>query len=692
MDPEESTNFIELTPVMLSSGGGERTDVKVPVSVSAADANTDNTTLSKTITGTSDTSDTISPLTLKTECLSDNNDDDDMSDQGGIVYRSLQALYRGLPKEMFVNRILLNEASCEVRLGEMRSELFEQLKEDDEFPYGLQCMLRRRVYTRNGDTVAVKYAYDIHTLMSVLEGADYSEMRDLLSSSSGKSQRSQSVTGTANSTFGGCEFSAEIKILTESMNSLKADILTLKQKHVAVETTRSNEIQTLKTTVMSLKSDLSRLSNTVTKAIMDIKLCAERIESEKSLGVVSLRNEFRVMKNNVNCIQDAVDKLHNENSPSKITLSQRKAGKKSKSVPTTTSSTANTDISVNLDDNHLDIENTNSAPSGSISESLVQISVIPVDESSVNNNEAECENSKCCTVPGYAAEAQGRVQETMYSKVLEGKENGVHCASDRVTDIVRAEVVSGEIDSADAGGRPALDRLSEQNMRTLNTPHVSARDSNVASESVQGSVTERSADFFDDRSYRDVVMSPAQSENFHNPQAVGRAILTRVTRNRVVPESYTSRNVNPNSNDVDERDDDSDFSQFVKKRAKRYYLGGFKPTITRQRIENFVSRKGPTVTWVRIWHSRRNPNNVVIRLNVEDNQFTQLLENPAFWPRGVVCRPWLNRNERSNDRRYDAFDQRYDTCSSQPLKVVYGRSDVDLYNPFSPLRDDSNVD
>ena len=106
MDPEESTNFIELTPVMLSSGGGVRTDVKVPVSVGAADANTDNTTLSKTITGTTDTSDTISPLTLKTECLSDNNDDDDISDQGGIVYRSLQALYRGLPKEMFVNRIL----------------------------------------------------------------------------------------------------------------------------------------------------------------------------------------------------------------------------------------------------------------------------------------------------------------------------------------------------------------------------------------------------------------------------------------------------------------------------------------------------------------------------------------------------------------------------------------------------------
>lgn len=489
MDPEESTNFIELTPVMLSSGDGERTDVKVPVSV-----NTDNTTLSKTMANTNGTSDIISPLTLKIECLSDDNDDD-ISDQGGIVYRSLQALYRGLPKEMFVNRILLNEASCEVRLGEMRSELFEQLKEDDEFPYGLQCMLRRRVYTRNGDTVAVKYAYDIHTLMSVLEGADYSEMRDLLSSSSGKNQRSQSVTGAANSTFGGCEFSAEIKVLTESMNSLKADILTLKQKHVAVETTRSNEIQTLKTTVMSLKSDLSRLSNTVTKAVTDIKLCAERIESEKSLGVVSLRNEFRVIKNNVNCIQDAVDKLHNEKPPNKLTLSQRKAGKKCKNGQTT--STVNTDISGNLTDSQLATENTNSAPSGSFSESLFQNSVIPVEKSSVNNYEAECQNDECYTVSGYAVEAQGRVQETMYSKVLEGSENGVHCASDRVSNIVQAEVVSGEIGSADTGGRPPLDRMSEQNMRTLTSPHISARVPNVDSGSEQGSVSSRSADVID---------------------------------------------------------------------------------------------------------------------------------------------------------------------------------------------------
>ena len=83
----------------------------------------------------------------------------------------------------------------------------------------------------------------------------------------------------------------------------------------------------------------------------------------------------------------------------------------------------------------------------------------------------------------------------MYSKVLEGTENGVHCASDK-----------------DAGGGPALYVMSEQNLRTLNSPHITARDPYVASGSEQRSICAPSTDIIDDRSYRDVVMSPAQSK------------------------------------------------------------------------------------------------------------------------------------------------------------------------------------
>ena len=100
----------------------------------------------------------------------------------------------------------------------------------------------------------------------------------------------------------------------------------------------------------------------------------------------------------------------------------------------------------------------------------------------------------------------------MYSKVLKGTENGVHCASDKVTNIVLAEMVSAEISSADAGGGPALYGMSVQNLRTLNSPNITVRDPYVASGCEQRSVCAPSTDIIDDRSYRDVVMSPAQSK------------------------------------------------------------------------------------------------------------------------------------------------------------------------------------
>ena len=72
----------------------------------------------------------------------ENGDDEIYDSEDNAVYKALQVLYRGLPKEMFINRILTDTASCEIKLGEKRSALLEQLKEADDFPYGLQCMLK----------------------------------------------------------------------------------------------------------------------------------------------------------------------------------------------------------------------------------------------------------------------------------------------------------------------------------------------------------------------------------------------------------------------------------------------------------------------------------------------------------------------------------------------------------------------
>ena len=239
------------------------------------------------------------------------------------VYKSLVMLYRGLPKEMFVSRILRDEASCKVRLGEMRSTLFEYIKESEDFPYGLQCMMKCRIGTRSGDTVAVKLAHDIHTVMSVLEGAEYSDMRELISSGSGKSQRSQSVLSSADETFAQCESSSELKVLSDTVNTLQADLLHMKQTHTALETARSKEFQTMKSTILGLKSDLSILTTTVKSAVVNITLCAERIESEKSLGVTHLKNELKLLKLNANSMQESIDTVQSQVALNKASILRR---------------------------------------------------------------------------------------------------------------------------------------------------------------------------------------------------------------------------------------------------------------------------------------------------------------------------------------------------------------------------------
>ncbi len=47
---------------------------------------------------------------------------------------------------MFINRLLIKHSQCEVTLERLRCDVFDRLKYyDDDFPYGLQCELKRRV-------------------------------------------------------------------------------------------------------------------------------------------------------------------------------------------------------------------------------------------------------------------------------------------------------------------------------------------------------------------------------------------------------------------------------------------------------------------------------------------------------------------------------------------------------------------
>ena len=82
---------------------------------------------------------------------------------------------------MVITRILVQYASCEVKLENARFNILERLKDMKDFPNRLQCELKRRVHARTGESVTTKLAYDIHTLLSVVDGADHSDIKDLLS-------------------------------------------------------------------------------------------------------------------------------------------------------------------------------------------------------------------------------------------------------------------------------------------------------------------------------------------------------------------------------------------------------------------------------------------------------------------------------------------------------------------------------
>ena len=651
-DSDESTkDYAELTPLMLETSGGESTEVKVPYSTSELPST--NTESNNRVTfETCNTDDSAGCTVSENYCHDDrvvnagiktenddysdaNGEDDDDGSEEFAVYLGLQTLYRGLPKEMFVNKILADAASCEIKLGETRSALFEQLKEAEDFPYGLQAMLKRRVYTRSGDSVSIKLAHDIHTLMSVIEGAEYSDMRELLSSGSGRSQRSQSCSSTANETINCPDVTPEIKVLTESVNSLKADMLKMKQSHLAVETTRSKQIDTLKSTVLGLKADITTLSNVVCKAVTDIKLSAERIESEKSLGVTNLKSEMRLMKGSLASIEDSVFNLQTQVASGKTTVSYSgKTNRKDKSCH----------------------------KSGNLGQSVISLSA---GTSATDSDSSKRRNINSETLIGtnldrsFTAELIGQVPEQQQSGSSGEHSPALPNEPGGETDIVTHRTADVEGHPNQPGSENVRSHhgfRSEMNMHnTVHTPNVLEHDSGLSS-------------------YRDVVSSTGSSSNFQND--TGQSISTRITRNAGCDNSC--------GNYERPEDDEDDFEQFVKKKAKRFYLGGFKPSITRQRIENYVNKRGPTVTWVRIWNSKRRPNNVIIRINVEDNDRAKLLESERFWPRGVTCRPWVNGGK-SNKARKNGDDGSLSN-SGQLSRHIYGRSDIDYYNPFSPLR------
>jgi hypothetical protein len=117
------------------------------------------------------------------------------------------------------------------------------------------------------------------------------------------------------------------------------------------------------------------------------------------------------------------------------------------------------------------------------------------------------------------------------------------------------------------------------------------------------------------------------------------------------PPSTTSRFV---------ADEEEDYSVYVRRKVKRFYVGGFKSNMTIDKFINYVERRGVTVTWVKFFEIR-NSNRITIRLNIDaDEKNCDSVLSDWFWPKNVTCRPWMSWNSYRNQashRRHGNHDQ-----------------------------------
>ena len=523
--------------------------------------------------------------------------------------------------------------------------------------------------------------------MTVFEGGEYSEIKDMLRSN--KSSRSQSVAG--NVTINPCEFSTEIRELTQNMSAAKAEILTLKQRMVGIETTRSSELQTVKATVLSLKSDLNVLSNTVQNAVVDIKLAIERLESDRSLGVVSLKSELRVVKQTVKDLQDSMDSLGSLSSPGSHSTASKKPGNSSgkakakASTPgtgvwgvpagastSTESANAPSSKTVSTDGNDAhDVDIANDASQIGSHTEIQRNMNINNDQNSFSLQNNELDLDETAPQPDLARASLTVSPSFITSDLLTAEPLGVNSITSALSASSRPQSELYSHITANEGSRPNDTSAGNTPFAIVNT-HIMQHGREAALH----------------------ISSAAQSDSTRSTsQAQSTVTLndctSSITNVGNIPVHCTGNGQRSSTFGMTEDlesfvDNDADFLQYVKKKSKRFYLGGFKPEVTHDIIRTYVKRRGPTVTWLRIWPSKRNPNNVIIRLNVEDNEYADRLTSTHFWPRGVRCRPWVDKRRDNSDRR--------DTNPPNPSRQLYGRSEIDDYNPFSPLRDPANID
>ena len=192
-------------------------------------------------------------------------------------YNNLISLFKKLASDKFINRILVDYHSDEQELDRLRSLLFDALRAADDCPLDTNCELKQRKHTRYGESVPVKLAKDIHVIISVLEGEDYSVLNDLVSKGKQKTRKSVVIDpltpsgNTCSNTVPMKPDNSVTNLLNDKICGLETELLVMKQRQIAVESARSDEFKSVKKTITDIKLLFQQFSQDMISKSSDIK-------------------------------------------------------------------------------------------------------------------------------------------------------------------------------------------------------------------------------------------------------------------------------------------------------------------------------------------------------------------------------------------------------------------------------------
>ena len=584
---------------------------------------------------------------------------------------NLLSLVRLFPKDLFITQVLQLSSSDRDMLERVRMVVLECIQQSDGYPFSLSASLKKRLQTRTGDSVEYKLAQDVYCLSSVLDGADWDDLRDVLNIPPPKKSISQSACDVSFQAMNITEFE-QLKTVVQG---LTADMVAIKQENIAIKTELNSEIKSLRSDLNQLQADITGDISEVRSLISTNAQSIERVCNDRSNGVANLKSDIKLLHSEVKSILD--DPVFS--------------------------------ISVS-----------------SIGESINKMSAF---DSRLNKLEKRVQSGKTTALtgsgetskPGQCKQSSNTVTEDQ-GKVETNTQS--QDAAEKQTDASKQQYIAVHVNKADANilvktldtntfSRVPLDNIPDlraipakglwSNVITSNskqpTSHQPSRISEQqpnresvfrktgANGSDKGESTPKGQTDSSERNVTD-----RQDGHPNSDMQFQNKIPVRINASRNLRETDTSREKRVSQGDSFDNilSDDIEFSTFVRKRTKRFYVGGFKSSITQEKLITYVESKGLTVTWVKIWISNKS-GRVIIRLNVEASGGYYRISEPGFWPKGAMCRPWVSKNLYTNSRKSRGGEGHYNSNYNGNNDYNNGRygNEYDGYGEYDQYNEDS---